>query len=113
MRHERAFDFRRTQSMSDLINNIVDAAQYPEITTVVAPRAVAREVNSFDLRPILLFVAFVVAPDRPQHRRPRSLDHEVTACVSADRLAVTRHDVDVDAGERFGCGTGRGRHHDA
>src|ERR1043166_4400325 len=94
--------------MAAYVNNIVDSAHYPEIALLITPGAVAREVNSVDLRPILLFVALVVAPDGPEHRGPRPLDDEVTTLACAHGVAVARHYVGVDTGERLCCRAGRG-----
>ena len=108
VRHQRAFDFRRSQPVTADIDNIVDAAHDPEIAVFVAPCAVAGKVDAFNLRPVLLAVAFVVAPNCPQHRRPGPFDHEITALICADRLAVARHDVGFDSGKRFRRGAGFG-----
>src|ERR1044072_3682010 len=100
VRHERALNFRRSESMSAYINNIIDPAHYPKIAVSVAPRAVAREIDAFNLRPILLFVTLVITPDRSQHRRPRSLDHQITAFIWTNRFAITRHHVGIDSRKR-------------
>src|ERR1051326_7569425 len=94
--------------MAAYVNNIVDSAHYPEIALLITPGAVAREVNSVDLRPILLFVALVVAPDGPEDRGPRPLDDEVTTLACAHGVAVARYYVGVDTGERLGCRAGLG-----
>ena len=100
VRHERALNFRRSESMSAYIYNIIDPAHYPEIAVPIAARAVAGEIDALDLRPVLLFVTLVIAPDRPQHRWPRSLDDQITAFTCSNRLAVTCHHVSIDAGKR-------------
>ena len=64
VRHECALNLSRSESMSAYINNIIDPAHYPEITVRVAPRTIAREVYAVNLRPVLLFITIVVAPDR-------------------------------------------------
>src|ERR1700752_325012 len=89
--------------MAAYINNIIDAAHYPEITVIVPPCPVSSKVNSVNLRPILLPVAFIVAPDCPQHRRPGPLDNQIAALIGADSFAVAGHDVGFDSGKRF-CG---------
>src|SRR5215510_4239242 len=94
--------------MAAYINNIVDAAHYPEITLLVAPGAVSGEINPVNLRPILLFVTLVIAPDGPEHRGPGPLDDKVTALICANRFAVAGHDAGVDTGEGLGCGAGLG-----
>src|SRR6185369_5028381 len=106
MRNECALDFCSSKSMPAYINNIIDSAHYPEIAVIVAPCTVAGKVNSVNLRPVLLPVTLIVAPDCPQHRRPGSLDNEIAARIASDRLAVARHDISVDSGKRLGGGTG-------
>src|ERR1051325_4014774 len=108
VRHQRALDFRCSESVATYIDNIVDTAHYPEIAVFVAPRAVTREVNALDLRPVLLFVALVVTPNRSEHRRPRTFNHEVATLSCRLRLSVSGHDVGVDAGERLCRGPGFG-----
>src|SRR5678815_1418044 len=63
VRHKRALNLRRSESMSAYINNIIDPAHYPKIAVPVAARAVAREIDAFNLRPVLLFVSLVVTPN--------------------------------------------------
>src|SRR5215207_5456803 len=109
VRHECAFYFCRSEPMTAYINNIIDPAHYPEITVPIAARAVAREIDPFNLRPVLLLVTLVVSPDGPQHRRPRSLDHQITALMRLDRLAVARHHVSLNAGKRKRAGARLGR----
>src|SRR5688500_15283370 len=84
VRNQGTFDFRRSESVSANVNYIVDTPHDPEISVRVAPRAVSGKVNSVNLRPILLFVPLVIAPDCPQHRWPWTLDHEVAALVWTD-----------------------------
>src|SRR6185369_4652308 len=62
-----------------------------------------RKVNTVNLRPILLPVALIVAPDCPQHRRPGTLNNKIPAGIASDRLAIARHDVGIDSRKRF-CG---------
>src|SRR5215218_9727357 len=109
VRDERALNFRRSESMSAYINNIIDPAHYPEIAVLIAARAVASEIDAFNLRPVLLFITLVVAPDRSQHRRPWSFNHQITAFVCSNRLAVTCHHVSFDAGKWECAGAGLGR----
>src|SRR5688500_19133046 len=87
--------------MTAYINYIVDAAHNPEITVLIASRAVAGEVNTVDLRPVLVAITFVIAPNRPQHRRPGTLNNEVAALVGFDRFAFTGHYIRLNTGERF------------
>src|ERR1044072_8387008 len=100
VRHERALNLRCSESMSAYINNIIDPAHYPKIAVPIAARAVSREIDAFNLRPVLLLVTLIVAPDRSQHRRPRPLDYEIAALVWTNRLAAARHHVGFDSGKR-------------
>ena len=58
------------------------------IAVLVASCAVSRKIEARDLGPVRLFVSLVVAPDRPQHRRPRMRRDEIAALVRADRLRL-------------------------
>src|SRR5688572_33184768 len=100
MRNEGALDFRSSESMTAHTDYIVDAAHYPQITLLITPCAIAGKVNPLDLRPVLLPVPFIVAPDRSQHRGPRPLNHEVAAFVCPNRLTIAGHYVGVDAWKR-------------
>src|SRR6185503_16041435 len=106
VRHQCALDFRSSQSMAANIDYIVDTAHYPEITIRITPRAVPRKVDPFDLRPVLLFVAFVVTPNSSQHRRPGPFDDQITALIRAHRPAVASHHIGLDPGERLRARTG-------
>src|SRR2546422_801620 len=106
MRDERAFNFGSAQSVAAHVDYVIDATHDPEVTVLVAPRAVAGEINIFDLRPILISVTLVVAPDRSQHRWPGTLDHQIAAFIGAHGHAFARHHIDFDARERLGSGTG-------
>src|SRR5215213_905852 len=100
MRHERALNFRSSESMSAYINNIIDPAHYPKIAVPIAARAVTCKIDTFNLRPVLLLVTFVVAPDRSEHRRPRPFDHQIATFMWTNRLAVARHHVGLDSRKR-------------
>ena len=70
--------------MTGNIDHVVDAAHNPEITVPVFACAIAGKVHAFDLRPVLLAVAFIVAIDRAQHPGPGPGDNEITAFIGSD-----------------------------
>ncbi len=79
--------------MAGNVQHVIDAAHDPEVAVLVAPGAVAREVDVRDLAPVLGAVPVVVAVDGAEHARPGALDHQVTAVIG--RLFVA---VDIDHG---------------
>src|SRR6266849_5549179 len=91
------------------IDHVIDATHDPEVAVRVAPGAVAGKIDVLDLRPILLSITFIVAPDGSEHRRPGTRNYEITAFGWTNRLAVARHDVGFDAGKRFRRRAGFGR----
>src|SRR6266487_6360986 len=101
MRHQGTFNFGRAQTMTRDINHVINPAHDPEVTVLVFPRAVAGEINTFDLRPVLFAITLVVTVDRAQHSRPRLLDNEVTALIRADGFTITGHHISFNAGKRF------------
>ena len=54
MTDQRALDFRRAESMAGHVQNVIDAADDPEITIFIAARAVAGEIIAFEFAPVLL-----------------------------------------------------------
>ena len=81
MMHQGAFDFHRAQAMAGDVQHVVHPAHDPEVAVLVAAGAVGGEVDVRHLAPVLLAIAFVVAVDRPQHRRPGLADHQEAALV--------------------------------
>jgi len=73
--HQRAFDFRCAEPMPSYIQDVIDAANDPEISILIAPGAVAGEIITWKLAPILFFVALLVAVNSAQHRRPRATNN--------------------------------------
>src|SRR5581483_5925987 len=69
----------RADAMSGDIHHIVHAAEQPEVTVIVLPRAVAGEVDVGPFRPVLLHIAIGVAPDPAKHRWPWGCDGEIAA----------------------------------
>src|SRR5882724_3691508 len=103
MRYQRAFNLRRTEPVTADIDHIVDASHDPEVTILVASGAVSGEINTFELRPVLLPVTLVISPNRPQDRRPGPPDNEIAAFVGAHLLPLASYDISFDPGKRF-CG---------
>src|SRR5690606_2721996 len=94
-------------------------AHHPEVAVLVAPRAVAREVDAGEAAEVLALVALVVAPHRAQHAGPGPRDHQHAALVRARLAAVLSEDLRLDAGQGQaaraglrGDRAGQRRHHD-
>src|SRR5688500_11996742 len=100
MRHQCTFNFSSSQTMAADVYNIVDASHYPEISIRIPPRTIAGKIDAFNLRPVLLPVSFVVAPDCPQHRRPWLFDHEIATFIWPNCLSITGDDIDVNTWKR-------------
>ena len=71
MADQRAFDFDRAQPMAGHVQHVVDAPHDPVVAVGIAAGVVAGQIHVRHLRPILLLVALVVAPNAAQHARPR------------------------------------------
>ena len=89
--------------MTGDIQHIIDTANDPEIAVFVPACTVAREVGTFDLGPILFFVARLVSVDCPKHGRPRLADDKLAAFAMLHFIAVVIDDRCIDAEERK-CG---------
>src|SRR6266511_8964 len=100
MADKRALYFRRAESVTGHVQNIINAPDDPRITVFIAARAVAREIIAFKFAPILLSVARIVAVDRAQHRRPWPANNQFAADIRADFLSLLVDDGWVDAKER-------------
>src|SRR5262245_52916973 len=81
MADKRRFDLDRAQSMAADLDHVVDAAHDPVIAVIVLPGVVTRQVVTLELRPILLLVSLVVAPNAAEHAGPRPADAEHPAVV--------------------------------
>src|ERR1017187_1460437 len=75
MANQRAFDFRCAEPMPGHVQDIIDSADDPKISVLVAARAVASEVIAFKLAPVMFLVARFVAVNCPKHRWPRTADN--------------------------------------
>src|SRR5262245_59779960 len=100
MRNQRALNLHGSEAMAGNVDDLVHAPHTPEIAVFVFARALTGEITSLDLRPVLAFVALVVAPDGAQHGGPGLPDHEVSARVCRNTLAGPIHHVGNDAEER-------------
>src|SRR5262249_48658448 len=99
MADQSRLDFHRAQSMSRYVDDIIDAAENPEVSVVVAPGSVACEINARNLGPILLDVAVWISIYRPEHGRPWFLDYQVAAGPGRHWLALPVHNFRDDSGE--------------
>ena len=68
------------------VHHVVDAPEHPDVAVGVISGTVAREVPALlsEPRPIDLAVALGIAPDAPQHRRPRLIEHQ----IAGDMLGI-------------------------
>src|SRR4029079_7332500 len=117
---EGRFDLDRAEAVAADVDHVVDAAHDPVVAVVVLAGVVASEVVALELRPVLLFVAVVIAPDAAEHAGPGTADAEHAALVRFDGLASFVENRGDDAGERLGATAGlcwnragQRRHHDA
>ena len=108
MRNEGAFDFGGAETMTGDVEHVVDAANDPDVAVFVTTCSVASEIPAFEVAPVSLLVAFLVAPNATQHGRPGLFDDELALLVRADLVAEVIDDADIDAkeGQRGGAGLG-------
>src|SRR5205085_9103100 len=106
MRHQSAFDLGRAETMTGDVDDVVDPAHDPEIAVLISARTIAGKIDAGNLRPVLLPVTRIVPVNRAEHRRPWSLNDQVSSLVWADGFSVARHDVGIDAREWFGARAG-------
>ncbi len=100
VRDQRRLDLGRGDVVAGDEHDVVDPAEQPQVAVLVALRAVAREVEARESRPVRVDVPLVVAPDRPQHARPWvPHDEEATAARRDRRAGVVDH-VGGDAWQR-------------
>ena len=99
---QRALDFHRADAMAGHVHHVVDPAEQPEITVLVALAAVAGKIFSRKAAPVSLHETVGIAVDRPHHRRPRFSQNQITAAAFGNRLAALIDDVGFDAGQRHG-----------
>src|SRR5213594_206136 len=76
------------------VQNVIDAANDPEVPVLVLPGAVTRKVTAFDFTPIDFFKALGVAPNAAKHIWPRLANYQLAARVSRHRFASFVDDFD-------------------
>src|SRR5437762_13941476 len=106
MAHQRAFYFRRAESVASDIKNIINPPDDPEIAVLIASRAVSGKIISLELAPILFFVALLVAATRAQHWGPGSPNNQVSAYFWADLAPLLSDHDRIDRKTRDRCATG-------
>ena len=74
--------------MAGDFDDVVDAAQDPDVAVMVALRGVAREIDAGNAAPVFALEALVVAVDGAEHRGPGLLNREVAGFSGAHRLAL-------------------------
>ena len=107
---DRRLDLGGREAVAGDVDDVVDAADHPEVAVLVAARGVADEVGRrAEALEVGLDEALVVAVERAQHRRPRPADHEQPLPL-LDRLAVALvDDLGLDPRERRRRRAGLGR----
>ena len=114
MRDEGALHLGRTQTMAGDVEDVVDSADDPEISVLVLPRTIAREIDSGlagKFAPVGFVVTLVVAPQSAKHRGPWLGDDEFTAAVPRNFLALIIDDLGHHAEERTRAGARFRRRH--
>ena len=92
--------------MARNVEDVIDAADDPEIAVLISPRSVAGEIAALDFAPVLLLVTSVVAVNRPQHCWPRFADDELAALIRADLFALIVDHRGIDAKKGKGSRSG-------
>src|SRR5437868_9691164 len=119
MRDENGFDLDTAQPVAADLDDVVIAAEHPEIAIVIADGGIAGEINTGEARPISFLETLGIAVNGTGHRRPRLLNDE-KSFTRLHRVTFFVEDVGSNAGKRLGrrAGLGRsragnGRDHDA
>src|ERR1700728_1162638 len=86
--------------MAGDFDDVVDAAEYPDVAVFVALGGVAREIDTGNLVPVFARVALIVAVDGAKHRGPRLLNRQVAGLAGRHRLVLHVDDLRADAGKR-------------
>src|SRR5688572_1694768 len=98
MADEGAFDLHGPYPMAGNVDDVVNAPHNPEIPVFIAPRAIAREIDAFNIGPVLLFEAFRIAVDGSHHGWPRTFQNQKTALIRTNGLTASIHNVGNDPG---------------
>src|SRR6202044_3537972 len=98
MRDERGFDFHGAEAMATHVDDVVDAAHEPEVAVGVLARAVAGGVATWNVGPVGLLEALIVAVDRASHRRPGLANDKQAARAGGNSFKVA---VGVRACDHF------------
>src|SRR6266571_5915251 len=96
MANQRAFDFRSAETMAGDVQNIIDSADDPKISILIATRAITRKIVPFEFAPVLLFVTLLVAVNAAQHCRPRASNDQFSADVRSDFVSFFIDNCRVD-----------------
>jgi hypothetical protein len=86
--------------MTGHVHHVVNSAHNPEITALVASGAVAGKINVRNFRPVLFYIAFVIAPYCAKHRGKRMFNDQITAFVRADRFSGFGNNIEKNSGKR-------------
>src|SRR5438045_317092 len=101
MRDENGFDLDTAQPVSADLDDVVIAAEHPEIAIVIADGGIAGEINTGEARPISFLETLRVAMNGAGHRRPRLLDDE-ESFAGLHRRTFFVKDVGSNTGKRLG-----------
>src|SRR5215212_763180 len=119
VRDERALDLHRGDAVPGDVHHVVHPTGYGVVAVLVAPGAVAGEVDVAVLGPVGLLVAPGVLVERAEHAGPRFFYHEVAGSCALDLVPLIVVEAGLDAGEREGGAaglqgrdTGQGGDHD-
>src|SRR5512146_1506254 len=83
--------------MAGNVDHVIDATHDPVVAILVASGAVAGEVDAWNLRPVLAYVAIGIAVNGAQHAWPRLLNDEETAGTFGHGLPIHGDDFGHDA----------------
>src|SRR5215208_6200379 len=103
---ERALDLGGRDAVARDVHNVVHTARDPEVPVLVAPCAVAGEVDVAVLVPVGVPVALGILVEGAQHAWPRPLYDQVTLAFALNLVALLIVESREDTGEREG-GTAR------
>src|SRR4051812_5102761 len=96
MADERALDFGGADAMAGDVEDVIDAADDPEISVFILPATVAGEIAPLHFGPIDLLVSLGIAPKTPQHAGPRFANDQLSARALRHGVSIVvnnfRHD---------------------